>query len=112
MSFFNAESIPVSRYQETGEVDRYGDPVSAWAPADPIRAGVSDKATEIQFSPGRVEMDFDYALYLEAGQTVLPADLLTVRGQSCKVVKPHFEWQGLFSRWQPGSTVYVKAEVG
>lgn len=112
MGFRNAEEIPVSRYALTGEVDRYGDPVSAWVTAVPIRAGVSDKATEIQFSPGRVEMDFDYALYLEPGQLVMPADLLTVRGQSCKVVKPHFEWQGLFSNWQPGATVYVKAEVG
>lgn len=112
MSFTNAELIPVSRNQETGEVDRYGTPVVAWADATPVRAGVSDKATEIQFSPGRVEMDFDYALYLEPGQSVLPADLLTVRGQPCKVVKPHFEWQGLFTNWQPGATVYVKAEVG
>lgn len=110
--FPNAEVIPVSRHQDTGTVDRYGDPVFAWVDVEPVRAGVSDKATEIQFSPGRVEMDFDYALYLEPGQTVLPADLLTVRGQPCKVVKPHFEWQGLFTNWQPGATVYVKAEVG
>lgn len=112
MSFRNAETIPVSRYVQTGEVDRYGDPISAWVPADPVRGGVSDKATEMQFSPGRVEMDFDFALYLEPGQTVLPADVLTVHGLSCKVVKPQFEWQGLYSNWQPGSTVYVKAEVG
>lgn len=112
MSFMNAEVIPVKRYAETGEPDRYGNPVSAWIDAAPVRAGVSDKATEIQFSHGRVEMDFDFALYLEPGQSVLPADLLTVRGQSCKVVKPHFEWQGLFTNWQPGATVYVKAEVG
>lgn len=112
MRFRNAETIPVSRYAETGELDRYGDQISAWVDAIPVCAGVSDKATEIQFSPGRVEMDFDFALYLEAGQTVLPADKLTVRGRPCKVVKPHFEWQGLFSSWRPGATVYVKAEVG
>lgn len=107
-----ADLIPVSRYQETGVPDRYGNPVSEWVDATPIRAAVSDKATVMQFSPGRIEIDFDFTLYMEAGQTVLPADILTVRGQRCKVVVPQADWSNPFVSWMAGSTVYVKAEVG
>lgn len=113
MKFKNAELVPVSRYQETGEDDRYGDPISAWVDLPvKLRGAVADKATEIQFSPGRAELDFDFTVYLEAGQTVLPADILTVRGQRCKVVVPQADWQSPFVKWLAGSTVYVKAEVG
>lgn len=111
--FRNAELIPVSRYQETGENDRYGDPISEWVTLpDPLRAAVSDKATEIQLSPGRAEMDFDFTIYLEAGQSVLPADILTVRGQRCKVSVPFTDWVSPFVKWAAGSVVYAKAGVG
>lgn len=113
MRFRNAKLIPVSRYQETGELDRYGDPVSEWVvlPA-PLRGAVSDKATEVQFSPGRIEIDFDFTVYLEAGQIVLPADILTVDGKPCKVVVPQADWESPFIEWLAGSTVSVKAVVG
>lgn len=112
MRFANAEDLVHRRYMETGENDRYGNPISDWVTLpEPFRAGVADKAIEIQFSPGRADMDFDFALYAEPGQNVGASDLLVVRGLDCKIVKPHFEWNGLFTKWRPGSTVYVKAEV-
>lgn len=113
MRFKHAELVMVSRYQETGEVDRYGDPISTWVDLpEKLRCAVADKATVMQFTPGRIEIDFDFTIYMEAGQTVLPADILTVRGQRCKVVVPQADWQSPFVKWLAGSTVYVKAEVG
>lgn len=112
MKFPFAEKLAVKRWQTSG-LDRYGDPISEWVTlADPVLAMVADQAAVAAFSPGRIEFDFDFALYLEPGQTVIDSDLLTVRGKDCKVVKPHFEWINGFTGDNPGATVYVKAEVG
>ncbi|CAH0234022.1 hypothetical protein SRABI26_02725 [Arthrobacter sp. Bi26] len=108
-----AESVPVLRYQETGVDDRYGAPVSAWvALPEPLRCGVADGRGMVTQAPGREQVAFDYLLLLEPGQEVLTSDRLIVRGRSCEVVQPKFEWQGLFSAWNPGGTVYVKAVDG
>ena len=112
IKFPNAELVPVRRFVETGNVDRYGNPVSAWIVSEPLRAAVSDKATEVHLTPGRELIDFDFTLYLEAGQTVLAADRLTVRGHECKVVVQQSDWVSPFVKWFAGSTVSVKAAEG
>ena len=108
-----AELVQVLRYQVAGGVDRYGAPVSDWVPlSDPLRCGVSDDGGAVSSSPGRDEVAFDYLLILEPGQEVLTSDRLVVRGRTCGVVKPHFEWRSPLTGWNPGGTVYVKAVEG
>lgn len=113
MTWPGAEPVIVQRYEETGEDDRYGTPVSAWVPLpEPLMCGVADDSGTIEVTPGRVEVAYDYLLILQPGTEVLTSDRLVVRGRPCKVVKPKFEWNGLFSVWNPGGTVYVKAVDG
>ena len=112
MKFANAEVMAVRRFVETGNVDRYGNPISARVVAPSLRGAVSDKATEVHLTPGRELIDFDYTLYLEAGQTVLASDWVTVRGKECKVVVQQSDWVSPFVKWFAGSTVSVKVGVG
>ena len=106
------EPVAVLRYTESG-VDRYGNPAASYAPLDaPLMCGVADSGGSVLETPGSVEVAYDYLLMVEPGIEVLSSDRLVVRGRTCEVVKPHFEWRGLFSSWIPGGTVYVKVTEG